>query len=74
MKEIQAAKRKKENEIKKLEDKISDYENQISELYTIMSLPENATNSARLHELSDKQATLMEELDAMYEKWEELQE
>ncbi len=74
MKEIQAAKRKKENEIKKLEDKISDYENQISELDTIMSLPENATNSARLHELSDKQAALMEELDAMYEKWEELQE
>lgn len=74
MKEIQAAKRKKENEIKKLEDKISDYENQISELDTIMSLPENATNSARLHELSDKQAALMEELDTMYEKWEELQE
>lgn len=74
MKEIQAAKRKKENEIKKLEGKISDYENQISELDTIMSLPENATNSARLHELSDKQAALMEELDAMYEKWEELQE
>lgn len=74
MKEIQAAKRKKENEIKKLEDKISDYENQISELDAIMSLPENATNSARLHELSDKQAALMEELDAMYEKWEELQE
>lgn len=74
MKELQAAKRKKENEIKRLEDKIADYESQVAEIDNIMSLPENATNSARLNELSDKQAELTKELNSMYEMWEKLQE
>ena len=34
--------------------------------------PENMTNSAKLNELSSKQADIDSKLEELYEKWEEL--
>ena len=46
----------------------------ISDLNDEMSLPENATNSAKLNEIAEKQAVANEELEQLYELWEELSE
>lgn len=70
----QAALRKKANELKKLEDKIEKLENNIAEIDEQFSLPENATNSSLLNELTSKRNALQSELDEAYEKWEEMSE
>ena len=71
-KEQQAAIRKKENDLKKCEDRISALEEDNAKLDEEMSLPENATNSVKLQELATKRQKNDEELAALYEKWEEL--
>lgn len=70
----QAALRKKANDLKKLEDKIEKLENNIAEIDEQFSLPENATNSSLLNELTSKRNALQSELDEAYEKWEEMSE
>ena len=70
----QAVLRKKANDLKKLEDKIEKLENNIAEIDEQFSLPENATNSSLLNELTSKRNALQSELDEAYEKWEEMSE
>ena len=70
----QAALRKKANDLKKLEAKIEKLENNIAEIDEQFSLPENATNSSLLNELTSKRNALQSELDEAYEKWEEMSE
>ena len=70
----QAALRKKANDLKKLEAKIEKLENNITEIDEQFSLPENATNSSLLNELTSKRNALQSELDEAYEKWEEMSE
>ena len=70
----QASLRKKANDLKKLEDKIEKLENNIAEIDEQFSLPENATNSSLLNELTSKRNALQSELDEAYEKWEEMSE
>ena len=69
----QARIRKLKNDIKKAEDKITELEGQLEELNKELADPENATNSAKLTEITTKQAQITEELENEYERWEELQ-
>lgn len=71
-KEAMAALRKKENELKKCEERIDYLENKNKELEEQMAQPIVATNSVKLQELSNEFNKNNEELEALYEKWEEL--
>ena len=71
-KENQALMRKKENELKKCEEKIEKLEARNQELDDEMAKPENATNVAKLQEISKEKASIEAELEELYEKWEEL--
>lgn len=73
-KEEQAKERKRQNELKKTEQRIEELEQHIASLDTEMALPENATNSAKLTELANEQAAANEELETLYELWEQLSE
>lgn len=71
-KEQQAAIRKRENEIARLESEIEKLENRDKEIDTLMALDENCNNAAKLLELQKEKDSLFEKLSSLYEKWEEL--
>lgn len=73
-KEEQARLRKKENDMKKCEEKIAELEARISEIDTEMSDPTIGTQVAKLQELTKEQAACQEQLEKLYEQWEELAE
>ena len=73
-KEEQARLRKKENNLKKCEEKIAELEARISEIDTEMSDPAIGTQVAKLQELSKEQTSCQEQLEKLYEQWEELAE
>lgn len=73
-KEEQARLRKKENDLKKCEEKIAELEARISEIDTEMSDPAIGTQVAKLQELTKEQAACQEQLEKLYEQWEELAE
>ena len=73
-KEEQARLRKKENDLKKCEEKIAELEARISEIDTEMSDPAIGTQVAKLQELSKEQVACQEQLEKLYEQWEELAE
>lgn len=73
-KEEQARLRKKENDLKKCEEKIAELEARISEIDTEMSDPAIGTQVAKLQELSKEQTSCKEQLEKLYEQWEELAE
>ena len=64
--------RKKANDLKKLEDKIEQLENRLAEIDEEFLVPENATNVALLNDLTKERNSVEEELNTMYEQWEEL--
>lgn len=69
-KEQQAKQRKLENDIRKTEEKIEELEAQIAKIDEQICLPENATNAAKLSELSSKRQELEQMLETVYETWE----
>lgn len=71
-KEEQAKQRKKENRLKKVEEQITELETKQEELSEAMSLPENASDPAKLMELSNEQASIASSLEELYEEWETL--
>lgn len=71
-KEEQALKRKRENELKKTEARIEELEARDKEIDETMVLPDVCTNVAKCTELSREKAAVTKELEALYEKWEEL--
>ena len=73
-KEEQARLRKKENDLKKCEEKIAELEARISEIDTEMSDPAIGTQVAKLQELTKEQTACQEQLEKLYEQWEELAE
>ena len=73
-KEEQARLRKKENNLKKCEEKIAELEERISEIDTEMSDPAIGTQVAKLQELTKEQTACQEQLEKLYEQWEELAE
>ena len=68
----QARLRKKANDLKKLEDKIEQLENHLAEIDEEFLVPENATNVALLNDLTKERNSVEEELNTLYEQWEEL--
>lgn len=71
-KEEQARLRKRENELKKTEQRIEELESLIAAVDEKFGDPQIATNSARLGELQKEKDQMEEELAALYDKWEEL--
>ena len=68
----EARKRKAENDLRKLEDEISDLEERIRLIDEQFALPENATDSVKLTNLSKDRENLSVILDQKYALWEEL--
>ncbi len=73
-KEAQAAKRKKENELKKCEEAITSIEQRNTEIDEMMAAPDICTNVSKLQELSAEKEKNEKELLGLYEKWEMLSE
>ena len=71
-KEEQARQRKRENELKKVETRIEELETRDKEIDETMILPDICTNVAECAKLSKEKAAITEELEGLYEKWEEL--
>ena len=73
-KEEQALARKRQNELKKTEERISLLEERSAEIDALMTQEEVFTDVQKCTELSQEKADLLSELDGLYEKWEELSE
>ncbi len=73
-KEAQAKERKRQNELKKTEERISILEERDQEIDALMSQEEIFTNSVKCQELSTEKAEILEELETLYETWETLAE
>ena len=71
-KEMQAAARKRENEIAKLEALIEKLENRDKEIDEMMASPEYCNVSAKLMELQTEKDEISEKLLEAMERWEEL--
>ena len=70
-KELQAAKRKLENKLSKLEADIANHENKLEELQAEMLKPEIASNSVQLQDICKKADEIKQNLDLLYEEWEQ---
>ncbi|WP_300773450.1 ribosomal protection-like ABC-F family protein [uncultured Acetatifactor sp.] len=73
-KEEQARIRKKENDLKKCEEKIAALEDRNAEIDALLSDPAIGTQVSRLQELTTEQAGLQETLEKLYAEWEILAE
>ncbi len=73
-KEAEREARKRANDLKKCETRIAELEAKLEELEEIMALPENASSSAKLLDLSREQSLVSDELEKLYEQWEGLAE
>ena len=73
-KEAQAKERKRQNDLKKVEERIGKLEERDQEIDDEMSKPEIFTNSVKCQELSKEKADILEELEQLYEQWELLAE
>ena len=71
-KEAQAEARKKQNAIKKLEEKIEHIENKIKDADEQLALEEVYTNPYKSKEIFEEKTKLEEELNYLYEEWENL--
>lgn len=71
-KAMQARLRKLENSLKKTEGRIEELEALIAQIDEECMKPENATNSAKLGELTREQSEYRQELEQCYETWETL--
>ena len=70
----QAMIRKKGNRLRAIEEEIMHTEEAIEEIEAQYLLPEIATNSARLNELSSQQKDLSDRLEELYAEWETLED
>ncbi|MCR5000024.1 MAG: ABC-F family ATP-binding cassette domain-containing protein [Lachnospiraceae bacterium] len=73
-KRIAAAKRKKENEQKRIESDIETAEVELDQIDEQFNDPQVATNSAKLNELSAQRNEIQQQLEELYEQWEILME
>ena len=73
-KEAQARERKRQNDLRKTEEKIQQLEERDTEINDLLTQEEVYTNTSRLIELNQEQKTISEELEALYEQWELLAE
>lgn len=73
-KELQAMERKRKNELEKTESRITELEERDAQIDTLMTDEEIYTNSVKCQELSTEKASILEELERLYARWEELAE
>ena len=73
-KEAQAKERKRQNDLKKVEERISLLEARDGQIDEEMSNPDIFTNSVKCQELSLEKAGILAELETLYEEWESLAE
>ncbi len=73
-KEEQARIRKRQNELKKTEERIHVLEVRDKEIDDLMMQEEVFTNVAKCVELNKEKTAINEELETLYERWEELAE
>lgn len=73
-KEVQARKRKRQNDLAKTEKRITELEDADTKIDELMGLEEVYTNSVKCQELAEEKAQIAEELEELYVKWEELAE
>ena len=73
-KDAQAKERKRQNELKKTEDRITKLEERDGEIDEWMTHEDVYSNSVKCQELAKEKAAIAEELEQLYEKWEELAE
>lgn len=73
-KEAQARKRKRQSDLQKTEKRIAQLEEQSSAIDRLLAQEEVYTNSVRCQELAAEKKEISEELEVLYEKWEELAE
>ena len=73
-KEEQARLRKKENDLKKCEEKIAELEATIKMYEVQMNMPQNQTDADAMMELTREYEAAQAQLDEAYEKWEALSE
>lgn len=73
-KENQALLRKRENDLKRCEERIETLETKNAALDEEMSKPEIATNSVKLQEIAREKESIEAELETLYAKWETLSE
>ena len=73
-KEQQALMRKKKNELKKVEERINILEDRNTDIDELMTHEDVYSNSVKCQELSIEKSNNEEELEILYEKWEELAE
>lgn len=73
-KELQAKERKRQNELKKTEERISVLEDRDREIDELMVQEEIFTNSVKCQELAKEKVQIAEELETLYKNWEILAE
>lgn len=73
-KEAQAKERKRQNDLKKTEDRIAVLEDRDGEIDELMTHEDIYSNSVKCQELAKEKDSIAEELELLYEKWEELAE
>ena len=71
-KELSAAKRKRENDLRKCEERIETLETRNEEIDQLMCEPDVCTNVSKLQELTKEKSENEGELEVLYVKWEEL--
>lgn len=71
-KEQQAKERKRQNELKKVEDEITACETRNEEIDSLLALEEVYTDVSRLLELNNEKKSIEERLEELLEQWEEL--
>ncbi len=71
-KELEAARRKKQNEIKKIEDEIEKLELEDVSLDETLTMEEVYTDLDRCKDISNKKNIIKQNLELLYEKWEQL--
>lgn len=73
-KEAQAKMRKRQSDLKKVEERINILEERDAAIDIEMTNPEIFTNSVKCQELAQEKASIQEELESLYEQWESLAE
>lgn len=73
-KEAQAKERKRQNDLKKTEDRITTLEERDGEIDELMTHEDIYSNSVKCQELAKEKAAISAELEVLYEKWEILAE
>ena len=71
-KEAQARERKRQNDLKKTEERIAQLEERDGEIDALLAQPDVYSNVGKCMELNNEKVNITKELEELYEKWEAL--